>query len=58
MDVQWVPTSGSLNVAALGARPVEGGYEAPNAEPLYVAQAYLGHTWRPGKHSAQLGGRF
>ncbi|TCD63072.1 hypothetical protein EIP91_006028 [Steccherinum ochraceum] len=51
--VKWVPGSNALNLASLGARPVEGGYEA-NAEPLYVAQAYLGDAWLPGKHGSHL----
>ena len=55
-DVQWLHLSGRLDIPALGARPVEGGFEAPAGEPLYVAQAYLAGAWRPGKHSAQLGG--
>lgn len=54
-DVQWVPASEQLNLAALGARPVEGGYEA-YGEPLYIAQAFINGTWRPGKQSALLGG--
>ncbi|THH29185.1 hypothetical protein EUX98_g5002 [Antrodiella citrinella] len=58
LDLRWVPMSGSVNLAMLGARPVEGGYEAPASEPLYVGQAYLANAWRPGKTSAQLGGAF
>ena len=53
-DVKWVSGSkGALNPAVLEGRLVEGGYEA-NGEPLYVAQAYHDHAWRPGKHSASL----
>ena len=53
-DVKWVEGSrGRLNLSALGARPVEGGYES-NAEALFVAQAYHEHVWRPGKHSVGL----
>jgi len=58
LDVRWIPMSGPVNLATLGARPVEGGYEAPAGEPLYVGQAYHTNTWRPGKLSAQLGGAF
>ncbi|KAH8101098.1 hypothetical protein BXZ70DRAFT_934397 [Cristinia sonorae] len=57
-DVCWVPTKYVLNIAALGAIPVEGGYEAPAGEPLYVAQAFHQRAWRPGKASAQLQGAF
>ncbi|TCD64695.1 hypothetical protein EIP91_003769 [Steccherinum ochraceum] len=57
-DVTWVPVFGQLNLAALGARPIEGGYEEPAGEPLYVCQAYIAGAWRPGKHSAGLGGAF
>lgn len=53
-DVAWIHSYGRLDLSALGARPVEGGYEEPTGEPLYVAQGLLAGEWRTGKASAEL----
>ena len=53
-DVQWLRSFGRLDLSTLGARPVEGGYEEPTGEPLYIAQGRLAGEWRTGKASAEL----
>lgn len=54
--LKWVQTGNTLNVASLGATPVEGGYEN-DGTPLYVARAYHNGAKHPGKASAKLDGK-
>ena len=44
----WVPSSGKLNVASLGYRPVQGG-RASDGTLLYVVEAPHGDAVHPGK---------
>jgi hypothetical protein len=55
--LKWVPTSGKLNVAALGKTPVDGGVDT-DGTPLYVARAQHKGAFHPGKCSEKLKGRF
>ncbi|KDQ57662.1 carbohydrate-binding module family 12 protein [Jaapia argillacea MUCL 33604] len=55
--VRWVQAAGKINVASLGARPVEGGKE-DNGEPLYIAQAPYKGNVVVGKASAVLDGAY
>ncbi|KAL4253454.1 hypothetical protein ABKN59_002091 [Abortiporus biennis] len=55
--VRWVSTHGKLNLAELGARPVEGGRE-PNGTPLFIAQAHHNNSILPGKCSEKLKAAF
>ncbi|KAJ3483283.1 hypothetical protein NLI96_g6428 [Meripilus lineatus] len=52
-SVRWVDGHGRLNLQSLGARPVEGGYEA-NGTPLFIAQASIKGSIQPGKISEKL----
>ncbi|KAK0438699.1 carbohydrate-binding module family 12 protein [Desarmillaria tabescens] len=53
--LRWVDASGRLDVAALGARPVEGGRES-DGTPLYIAEAPHKGAVHPGKASSKLDG--
>ncbi|KAG7446459.1 carbohydrate-binding module family 12 protein [Guyanagaster necrorhizus] len=53
--LRWVDASGRLNVASLGASPVEGGHES-DGTPLYIAEAPHKGAVHPGKASAKLDG--
>ncbi|KAF8964773.1 hypothetical protein BDZ97DRAFT_1814411 [Flammula alnicola] len=55
--LRWVPTSGRLNVANLGYRPVEGGRENDGTR-LYIAEAPHKDAVHPGKASEKLDGAF
>ncbi|KAJ8507105.1 hypothetical protein ONZ45_g10488 [Pleurotus djamor] len=56
--LKWVNTYGKLNVASLGARPVEGGKEN-DGTPLYVARAPIKDgSLIPGKASEKLEGAY
>ncbi|KAH7915199.1 carbohydrate-binding module family 12 protein [Hygrophoropsis aurantiaca] len=46
--VQWVTTSGVVNVSSLRHTPVEGGYE-PSGDVIHIAQAYYHNAVHPGK---------
>ena len=54
--VHWVDASGRLDLNALGARPVEGGWES-DGTPLYIAQAHINNGVHCGKISEKLKGR-
>ena len=57
--VEWCSVSGKLNVEALKARPVPGGYDTAYFQhaPLYIVQAFLDGEWHLGKTSASLPGQ-
>jgi hypothetical protein len=55
--LRWVSTSGRLNVASLGYRPVEGGHEK-NGTPVYIARAPHKEATQPGKVSEELDGAY
>ena len=54
--LRWIPTSGKLNVAALGKTPVDGGVDT-DGTPLYVARAQHKGAVHPGKCSEKLKGQ-
>jgi len=53
--LRWVSAHGRLNLAALGARPVEGGRD-PDGTPIYIAKAPHKGAEHPGKASERLDG--
>ncbi|CAL1707879.1 unnamed protein product [Somion occarium] len=55
--VRWVDFHGRLDLARLGARPVEGGREAKGT-PLFIAQAHHKNAIHPGKISEKLDSAF
>lgn len=55
--LRWVNTSGHLNLAGLGYRPVEGGRES-DGTPIYVAKAPHKGAEHPGKASEKLDGAY
>ncbi|KAJ2913470.1 hypothetical protein MD484_g6948, partial [Candolleomyces efflorescens] len=55
--LRWIPTSGKLNVAALGKTPVDGGVDT-DGTPLYVARAQHKGAVHPGKCSEKLKAAF
>jgi hypothetical protein len=55
--LHWVPSTGKLNVASLGYRPVEGGKDS-NGTPLYVVEAPHKDAVHPGKASENLEGAY
>ncbi|KAF8891730.1 carbohydrate-binding module family 12 protein [Infundibulicybe gibba] len=55
--LQWVSARGRLNVASLGAKPVDGGRDG-DGTPLYVAKAPYNGAEHPGKCSEKLDGAF
>lgn len=52
--IRWMSCSGQINLASLGARPVEGGRE-PDGTPIYIAQAPYHGAVHPGKASEIYG---
>ncbi|KAG8683114.1 hypothetical protein FRC08_014523, partial [Ceratobasidium sp. 394] len=52
--VRWAESSEKFNIQSLGARPVEGGYEADKT-PLFIVQAPYKNGTHPGKTSEKLG---
>lgn len=55
--LKWVQTGNSLDLASLGATPVEGGYENDHTR-LYIARAFHKGAKHPGKVSERLDGKF
>ncbi|KAK2467813.1 hypothetical protein APHAL10511_000108 [Amanita phalloides] len=55
--LHWVSSHGTINVGALGARPVEGGHEN-DGTPLYIVRAYYKDGVHPGKASPKLKGAY
>jgi len=55
--LHWVPSSGRLNLATLGYRPVEGGREN-DGTLLYIAEALYNDVVHPGKASEKLDGAY
>lgn len=53
--LRWVSAHGRLNLAALNARPVEGGRD-PDGTPIYIAKAPHKGAEHPGKASERLDG--
>lgn len=55
--LRWVRTSGKLNVASLGYRPIEGGVDS-DGTILYVVRAEHNGCFHPGKASERLKGQY
>ncbi|EKM80829.1 hypothetical protein AGABI1DRAFT_83786 [Agaricus bisporus var. burnettii JB137-S8] len=55
--LKWVQTGNSLDLASLGATPVEGGYENDHTR-LYIARAFHKGAKHPGKVSERLDGAY
>ncbi|KAJ3572398.1 hypothetical protein NP233_g3113 [Leucocoprinus birnbaumii] len=55
--LKWVQFGNRINLDALGAQPVEGGYEN-DGTPLYIVKAYHKDAWHPGKASVKFEGAF
>lgn len=55
--LEWVPTSGRLDVRALGRRPVDGGHDT-DGSPLYVVRAMHKGIYQPGKAGEKLKAAF
>jgi hypothetical protein len=53
--LKWVQAGNSLDLASLGAVPVEGGYENDRTR-LYIARAFHKNAKHPGKVSEKLDG--
>lgn len=53
--LHWVPSTGRLNLATLGYKPVEGGREN-DGTLLYIAEALHKGVVHPGKASEKLDG--
>lgn len=53
--LHWVQSSGRLNLATLGYKPVEGGREN-DGTLLYIAEALHDGVVHPGKISEKLDG--
>jgi hypothetical protein len=54
--LRWVASSGKLNVASLGYRPVESGCKSLNGAPLYIVEAPHNEAVHPGKASEDVEG--
>lgn len=54
--LQWVPSSGRINVQSLGYRPVDGGNDSNG--PLYVVEAPHKNAVHPGKAGEKLDGAY